>query len=96
MPDQLTHLDVGITMSMAHVLGVKPTVDILCGSTDGDRIHDDYICIQIYGTVAAACTCPDCKAIAAIMHYHDCSPERARALYHQQRQRRAPAGPDAG
>jgi hypothetical protein len=82
--DKLTHIDVGMSMSMAHVLGEKPTIDILCGSTDGDKIRDSEIAIRIDGRVPAACSCGVCRRIAEIMHYHDCDAVRARRIYAEQ------------
>jgi hypothetical protein len=81
MSKQVTHLDVGVTMSMAHLLGTKPTIEILCGRTDGGYIHDSDTEIRRTGKYAAACNCPDCQTIASLMYRSDSKPATARRKY---------------
>ena len=84
MGAKLIHIDVGVTMGQASVFGCKPTIEILCEGTDGGRIWDDYIQLQLTGKPPAACNCPDCIGIAKIMYESDCGFVKARALYCRQ------------
>lgn len=76
-----THIDVGYSRQYAYVLGVRPSVLILCGAADGDAIRDSRTAIKATGGWPAACDCAACKAIAHLMFTQDLTPTRARTIY---------------
>jgi hypothetical protein len=64
-----THIDVGISRSMAWVLATKPTIDYLCDNYDGGgSIRDNKEAIQLFGGAPAAADCPQCLRIATLLH----------------------------
>lgn len=73
----ITHIDVGYRRQVARLLGIEPTIVILCGATDGDTIWDDPGIIRSVGGFPAACTCGVCKRIAGIMYDYDCGVQEA-------------------
>ena len=85
MTEPITHIDVGYQRQYAHVLGVRPSVLILCGASDGDTISDDRTAIQSSGGYPAACTCAACRDIACIMYGGGHGPVTARAIYRKRR-----------
>ena len=70
----------GKTRLEAHIIGGRPSVLILCGTSDGDTIHDESWAIRTGGGFPAACDCPECKAIAELMYQFDCGAQAARQM----------------
>ena len=77
----MTHIDVGYSRPIAHILGIQPTTLILCGAKDGKTIRDDRSEIQRTGTWPAACDCLACQTIAYLMWEQDIGPQQARRMY---------------
>jgi len=66
--DIITHVDIGLSESMAYVLDKKPSVEILCLAEDGDSIRDSLTAIQaVGGGPPAACNCAKCKRIVELL-----------------------------
>ena len=85
MNEPITHIDVGYSRQFANVLGVRPSVLVLCWASDGDTINDDRTAIQSSGGYPAACTCAACREIASIMYGGGYGPVRARTIYRKRR-----------
>ena len=64
-----THCDVGISPSLAAVMATRPTIDYLCNAYDGGgAIRDDLTALSLDGRLPAAVDCPDCQAVAELVH----------------------------